>query len=179
MKHKTLINANFVRSGSGSLTARVNLPITILKHMEITESDRGLIFDYDMDKKEIILKKFTPLDEFSFEFEYKYIEKINDCFDNIMVDYFDQKGLTGSRWTFSRAIGGKEIAGVRYEREDYLKFDEQNVIEIFLQKRELTLKISANFFKNPKFTKYREDIKKLKIKLANLAKEDNIKFNLV
>jgi len=47
----------FNKSGSGSITPKMNIPISWLKDMGVTIQEREVIAIYDEDKKEIIIKK--------------------------------------------------------------------------------------------------------------------------
>lgn len=52
-----ILNINFYKSGSGSTSSKITLPITILRDMGLTKEDRKVKMLYDKEKKEIILKK--------------------------------------------------------------------------------------------------------------------------
>ncbi len=54
---KRILNINFYKSGSGSISSKVTLPITILRKMGFTEDDRTAEMTYDEEKNQIILKK--------------------------------------------------------------------------------------------------------------------------
>lgn len=45
------------KSGAGSISPKLALPITDLRDMGITEEDREIIYYYDKENKQIILKK--------------------------------------------------------------------------------------------------------------------------
>jgi len=169
MKYRTFINANFVKSGSGTMTARLNMPVTVLRDMGITESDRTVIWEYNPISKEITLKKYFPLETFDIDFEYKFVEKINDCFDKIIFDYFEQTHITGSKFTFSISIGGRQIGNKTCERDDCLMFDESPVLQILLQKNKISINVNISFFESLNFQPYKKYIEKLKVELQELA----------
>lgn len=52
-----ILNINFYKSGSGSTSSKVTLPISILRKMGFTEDDRKAKMIYDEKKNQIILKK--------------------------------------------------------------------------------------------------------------------------
>ncbi len=54
---KRTLNINFYKSGSGSISSKVTLPITILRKMGFSEEDRKAEMTYDEKKQQIILKK--------------------------------------------------------------------------------------------------------------------------
>lgn len=54
---RRILKVNFYKSGSGSTSSKITLPITILKKMGFTEEDRNAEMIYDEEKNEIILKK--------------------------------------------------------------------------------------------------------------------------
>ncbi len=54
---KRILNINFYKSGSGSISSKVTLPITILRKMGFTEDNRKAEMIYDEKKNQIILKK--------------------------------------------------------------------------------------------------------------------------
>ena len=56
MEERTL-KVNFNKSGSGSYTPRIALPITDLRDMGITPEDRQIKYYYDKKKKRIIIEK--------------------------------------------------------------------------------------------------------------------------
>ena len=176
MKYRTFINANFVKSGSGTMTARLNMPVTVLRDMGITEADRTVIWEYNPTNKEITLKKYSPLDTFDIDFEYKFVEKINDCFDKIIFDYFEKTKLTGSKRTFSISIGGRQIKTKTCERDDCLMFDEEPVLQVLLQKNKIAVNVDTSFFKASDFQIYMRYIKKLKIGLQELATKNTLLF---
>lgn len=51
------LKISFNKSGRGTLTPKLALPIVFVRKMGITEEDRDIELIYDDDKKEIILKK--------------------------------------------------------------------------------------------------------------------------
>lgn len=51
------LNISFAKTGNGYLTTRVALPITDLRDMGVTEKDREIIYYYDKENKQIIIKK--------------------------------------------------------------------------------------------------------------------------
>lgn len=48
---------NFAKSGSGSYTPKVNLPMEWVKDMKITKEDNGITLEYDRETKVITIKK--------------------------------------------------------------------------------------------------------------------------
>lgn len=51
------LNVSFAKTGNGYLTTRVALPITDLRDMGVTENDREIIYYYDKENEQIIIKK--------------------------------------------------------------------------------------------------------------------------
>ena len=51
------LKVNYNKSGRGSYTPRIALPILDLKDMGITPEDRQVKYYYDKENKQIILKK--------------------------------------------------------------------------------------------------------------------------
>ena len=51
------LNVSFAKTGNGYLTTRVALPITDLRDMGVTEKDREMIYYYDKENEQIIIKK--------------------------------------------------------------------------------------------------------------------------
>lgn len=51
------LNVIFSKSGSGSPTTKLSIPIWWLNLMNITKDDRSVIASYDFNKKEITIKK--------------------------------------------------------------------------------------------------------------------------
>lgn len=51
------LNVSFAKTGNGYLTTRVALPITDLRDMGVTEKDRKIIYYYDKENEQIIIKK--------------------------------------------------------------------------------------------------------------------------
>ncbi len=51
------LNVSFAKTGNGYLTTRIILPITDLREMGVTEKDREVIYSYDKENKQIIIKK--------------------------------------------------------------------------------------------------------------------------
>lgn len=51
------LKVNFNKSGRGSYTPRLSLPIIDLRDMGITPEDRQVIYYYDKKNKQIIIKK--------------------------------------------------------------------------------------------------------------------------
>lgn len=47
----------FGKSGAGSINTRICLPITDLKKMGVTPENREVIYFFDEEKKEMIIKK--------------------------------------------------------------------------------------------------------------------------
>lgn len=54
---KKELNVIFSKSGSGSISSKLSIPITDLRDMGITPDDRKIHYYYDKEKKQIILKK--------------------------------------------------------------------------------------------------------------------------
>lgn len=57
MKETRELNVMFAKSGSGSSTTRITLPIKWIKDMNITEDDRVVKVEYDEDTKTMTIKK--------------------------------------------------------------------------------------------------------------------------
>ena len=51
------LNVSFAKTGNGYLTTRVALPITDLRDMGVTENNREIIYYYDKENDQIIIKK--------------------------------------------------------------------------------------------------------------------------
>ncbi len=51
------LNVSFAKTGNGYLTTRVALPITDLRDMGVTENNREIIYYYDKENEQIIIKK--------------------------------------------------------------------------------------------------------------------------
>lgn len=51
------LNVSFAKTGNGYLTSRIAIPITDLRDMGVTEKDRAIVYCYDKDNKQIIIKK--------------------------------------------------------------------------------------------------------------------------
>lgn len=51
------LKINFNKSGRGSYTPRLSLPIIDLRDMGITLEDRQVKYYYDKEKKQIVIKK--------------------------------------------------------------------------------------------------------------------------
>lgn len=51
------LNVNFNKSGSGSLTPRLALPIVDLRDMGVTPENREINYYYDKKNQQIIIKK--------------------------------------------------------------------------------------------------------------------------
>ncbi|MGL5853662.1 MAG: AbrB/MazE/SpoVT family DNA-binding domain-containing protein [Cetobacterium sp.] len=51
------LKVTFSKSGSGSITPRISLPITLLKEMGINPEEREVELVYNRSKKQIIIKK--------------------------------------------------------------------------------------------------------------------------
>lgn len=51
------LKVNFNKSGRGSYTPRLSLPIIDLRDMGITPEDRQVTYHYDKKNKQIIIKK--------------------------------------------------------------------------------------------------------------------------
>ena len=54
---KRKLKVNFNKSGRGSYTPRLSLPIIDLRDMGITPEDRQVTYYYDKKNKQIIIKK--------------------------------------------------------------------------------------------------------------------------
>lgn len=177
MKYQTLINVSFVKAGSGSVTPRVNLPVSALQALGVTEKERTVVMNYDPDNQHITIKKYYPLETFDFDFEYKFIEKINDCYSKITSEYFDLMGITGSKDTFSMMFGGKEIKKEPCERDNRLLFNEETVVQTILRKKQIIIYVDELFFNNVNAQCYKKHIQKLKATLKELAENENLSFN--
>ncbi|MCC0724457.1 AbrB/MazE/SpoVT family DNA-binding domain-containing protein [Clostridioides sp. ZZV14-6104] len=55
MKETRILNVNYNKSGSGSVSTRLNLPITFLRELGVTEIDRSV--EVTLKGDEIIIKK--------------------------------------------------------------------------------------------------------------------------
>lgn len=55
LKETRILNVNYNKSGSGSVSTRLNLPITFLRELGVTESDRSV--EVTLKGDEIIIKK--------------------------------------------------------------------------------------------------------------------------
>ena len=51
------LRINFNKSGNGSISPKLIIPITDLRDMGITPEDREITYYYDREKKQIILSK--------------------------------------------------------------------------------------------------------------------------
>ena len=51
------LKVNLFKSGSGSVNAKVTLPITWIRDLGVTPEDREIDVEYDEEKKEIIIRK--------------------------------------------------------------------------------------------------------------------------
>lgn len=51
------LKVNYNKSGSGSYSPKINLPIVDLRDMGITPEEREIIYYYDKEKKQIIIQK--------------------------------------------------------------------------------------------------------------------------
>ncbi len=51
------LNVSFAKTGNGYLTTRIALPITDLRDMGVTEENREIIYYYDKENEQIIIKK--------------------------------------------------------------------------------------------------------------------------
>lgn len=51
------LNVSFNKSGRGTYTPRITLPIKYIKDMGITNEDRQVKVQYNFEKKEIIIRK--------------------------------------------------------------------------------------------------------------------------
>ena len=176
MKYQTLINVSYVKAGSGSVTPRMNLPVSALQAMGVTEKERTVIMTYDPENEQIMLKKYYPLETFNFDFEYKFLKKINDCYAKITSEYFDLMGITGCKDTFSIMFGGKEINKEPCERDNRLLFDENSVVQIVLQKAQIIMYVDKKFFSDCA-QGFMRHVDKLKADLKELANKENISFN--
>lgn len=54
---KRILKINFNKSGRGTKTPKLALPMTFIKNMGISEDNREIELIYDEEKKEIIIKK--------------------------------------------------------------------------------------------------------------------------
>lgn len=51
------LKASFYKSGSGSVSSKVNLPVVDFRDMGVTPDDREFYYYYDKDKKIMIISK--------------------------------------------------------------------------------------------------------------------------
>ena len=51
------LNVSFAKTGNGYLTSRLSLPITDLRDMGVNEKNREVVYLYDKENKQIIIKK--------------------------------------------------------------------------------------------------------------------------
>ena len=51
------LNVTFGKSGAGSISPKVSLPVTDLRDMGVTPEEREIIYYYDKKNKQIIIKK--------------------------------------------------------------------------------------------------------------------------
>ena len=51
------LNVSFGKSGAGSISPKVSLPVTDLRDMGITPEEREIIYYYDKENEQIIIKK--------------------------------------------------------------------------------------------------------------------------
>ena len=51
------LNVTFGKSGAGSISPKVSLPVTDLRDMGVTPEAREIIYYYDKESKQIIIKK--------------------------------------------------------------------------------------------------------------------------
>ncbi len=51
------LNVIFNKSGSGSITPKLNIPMSWIKSMGVSKEDREVIAIFDEEKQEIIIKK--------------------------------------------------------------------------------------------------------------------------
>ncbi|MBC5996457.1 AbrB/MazE/SpoVT family DNA-binding domain-containing protein [Romboutsia ilealis] len=57
MKEKRDLNVMFAKSGSGSITSRLTIPIAWVKEMNITKDDRTVEVTFNEESKTITIKK--------------------------------------------------------------------------------------------------------------------------
>ncbi|MGX8128466.1 AbrB/MazE/SpoVT family DNA-binding domain-containing protein [Clostridioides difficile] len=55
MKETRILNINFNKSGCGSVSTRLNIPIKFLRELGVTENDRSV--EVTLKNEEIIIKK--------------------------------------------------------------------------------------------------------------------------
>ena len=53
-----ILKVNFNKSGRGTLTPRITLPVVVVRKIGVTEEDREVELIFDEEKEQIILKKF-------------------------------------------------------------------------------------------------------------------------
>lgn len=51
------LNVSFGKSGAGSISPKLSLPVTDLRDMGVTPEEREIIYYYDKKNKQIIIKK--------------------------------------------------------------------------------------------------------------------------
>lgn len=51
------LNISFGKSGAGSISPKLSLPVTDLRDMGVTPEEREIIYYYDKKNKQIIIKK--------------------------------------------------------------------------------------------------------------------------
>lgn len=58
-KLKTNSKIMFNKSGRGTVTPRIGLPVPWCKKMNLTEEDREVELEFDLEKNQIIIKKIV------------------------------------------------------------------------------------------------------------------------
>lgn len=60
--NERILNISFNKSGRGTYTPKIALPMAIIRDMGITQDEREIKVLYDEQKKEIIIRKNIKLD---------------------------------------------------------------------------------------------------------------------
>lgn len=51
------LNVSFGKSGAGSISPKLSLPVTDLRDMGVTPEEREIVYYYDKENQQIIIKK--------------------------------------------------------------------------------------------------------------------------
>ena len=51
------LNVSFGKSGAGSISPKLSIPVTDLRDMGVTPEEREIIYYYDKENQQIIIKK--------------------------------------------------------------------------------------------------------------------------
>ena len=52
-----ILNVSYSKSGSGSITSRLSIPITDLRDMGVTPEERKVIYFYDKENQQMVIRK--------------------------------------------------------------------------------------------------------------------------